>query len=663
MAETIPPEQRLWLEQNQRYLVARIACVRNALLPAGRTLADAPGSSDVARQESEEEFLASRAALPAPAAFDILSQRLGLSTFEQEILLACAGLELDRQLAQEFAATSDKPLCFAQLLAALPGSHWTALAPSAPLRRYGLIAIGAAPGLLHAPLQIEERALHFLIGVSYIEPRLRTVLSLVTPPDSLPPSLHALSLRLARGLFAPRDSASEVSGPVFLCGENLPTQLEVAATATRAVGMSLFRLDARAIPESSDEQLLLGRLCERECVLHGAALAVVCTDALPDERRYPAQRFCAGIELPTLVIARDAPRDHSGQVLRLRDRVPPAAEQRQLWSEALSGRIADHVEILPRILGHFQLNPSAIRSIAQAACADLAENPSADPAPILWDACRRYARASLGELCQRIEPEATWADLILPAPQLAILQDIAGQVRHQFKVYEQWGFARASRRGLGVSALFAGPSGTGKTLAAEVLASELQLDLYRIDLSQLVSKYIGETEKNLRRVFDAAEECGAVLLFDEADALFGKRSEVKDSHDRYANIEVSYLLQRMEAYRGLAILTSNLKSSLDSAFLRRIRFVVQFPFPSPEEREGLWRLALRSKAPSEGLDLGKLAQLNVAGGNIRTIALNAAFLAANAGEPLRMKHLLHAARAEYQKLEKLIAETEVQGWG
>jgi SpoVK/Ycf46/Vps4 family AAA+-type ATPase len=200
-------------------------------------------------------------------------------------------------------------------------------------------------------------------------------------------------------------------------------------------------------------------------------------------------------------------------------------------------------------------------------------------------------------------------------------------------------------------------------MAAEVLARELRLDLYRIDLSQVVSKYIGETEKNLRRVFDAAEGGGAILLFDEADALFGKRSEIKDSHDRYANIEVSYLLQRMETYRGLAVLTTNLKSALDPAFLRRLRFVVSFPFPDAAQREEIWRRVFPVLTPTEGLDPGRLARLNVAGGTIRNIALHAAFLAADAHEPVRMSHVLRAARGEYAKLEKTLTEAEIGGWG
>jgi SpoVK/Ycf46/Vps4 family AAA+-type ATPase len=199
-------------------------------------------------------------------------------------------------------------------------------------------------------------------------------------------------------------------------------------------------------------------------------------------------------------------------------------------------------------------------------------------------------------------------------------------------------------------------------MAAEVLANELRLDLFRIDLSAVVSKYIGETEKNLRRVFEAAEDGGAILLFDEADALFGKRSEVRDSHDRYANIEVSYLLQRMEDYRGLAILTTNMKEALDTAFLRRLRFMVEFPFPNAGQREEIWRRIFPSATPTSGLDYRKLAQLNISGGNIKNIALYAAFLAADTGEPVNMGHLLRAARVEYGKLETALTSAEIRGW-
>ena len=264
-------------------------------------------------------------------------------------------------------------------------------------------------------------------------------------------------------------------------------------------------------------------------------------------------------------------------------------------------------------------------------------------------------------MAQRIESQATWNDLVLPETETAVLHEIAANVHHRSTVYGSWGFG-VVERGQGITALFSGASGTGKTLAAEVLANALSLDLYRIDLSCVVSKYIGETEKNLRRVFDAAEHGGAILFFDEADALFGKRSEVKDSHDRYANIEISYLLQRMEAYRGLAILATNMKSALDSAFLRRLRFIVNFPFPDGEQRARIWRQIFPPSTPVETLDIGALARLSLAGGNIRNIALNAAFRAAETGNPVRMEYILRAVRGEYAKIDKPLTKAEMAGW-
>jgi SpoVK/Ycf46/Vps4 family AAA+-type ATPase len=276
----------------------------------------------------------------------------------------------------------------------------------------------------------------------------------------------------------------------------------------------------------------------------------------------------------------------------------------------------------------------------------------------LWQSCRLRAGRSLENLAQPITPCYDWADIVLPDDVQRQLWEIAQQVAQRHRVYENWGFGAKLSRGRGISALFAGPSGTGKTMAAEILARHLALDLYRIDLAGVVSKYIGETEKNLRRVFDAAEESGAVLFFDEADALFGKRSEVKDSHDRYANIEIDYLLQRMEDYRGLAILATNRKSQLDQAFLRRLRFLVDFPAPDTGLRLRIWQRVFPPGVQLDGLDYGLLARLDIPGGNIRNIAVNAAFLAVAAGCPVGMEQMMHAARREYAKIDKLPSEAE-----
>jgi len=370
--------------------------------------------------------------------------------------------------------------------------------------------------------------------------------------------------------------------------------------------------------------------------------------------------FLENVQGILLVSRREPLRARSRPIVRFDVYRPSLAEQKTLWQQALGHvfqQLNGHVE---RVVTQFNLGPRGI----QAASAELSARFADDNllGTRLWEACRIQARSRLDDLAQRLEPTAAWDDLVVSDAQHHILREIVAHVRQRAKVYDTWGFAGKGARGLGISALFTGASGTGKTLAGEVLANELKLDLYRIDLSSVVSKYIGETEKNLRRVFDAAEEGGAILLFDEADALFGKRSEVKDSHDRYANIEVSYLLQRMEAYRGLAILTTNLKEALDPAFLRRLRFVVQFPFPSGAQRAEIWRRIFPAETPTEGLDAVKLARLNVAGGNIRNIAINAAFLAAEAGEPVRMPHLLRAAKSEYAKLEKPLTEAEIGGW-
>jgi SpoVK/Ycf46/Vps4 family AAA+-type ATPase len=341
--------------------------------------------------------------------------------------------------------------------------------------------------------------------------------------------------------------------------------------------------------------------------------------------------------------------------------IPPREPQHDLerWRAALgpaARRLNGSVE---RAVWQFALDDVAL---AQAASAARAAVDTADAGRVLWNAARRQARRGLEALAPRIESQATWDDLVLPTRELETLRNVALHVRERHRVYREWGFAERSARGLGIAALFAGGSGTGKTLAAEVLANELELDLHRIDLARIVSKYIGETEKNLARVFEAAETSGAVLLFDEADALFGRRSEVRDSHDRYANIEVSYLLQRIETYRGLSILTTNLRQALDGAFARRLRFIVQFPFPDDNARRDIWSRVFPGAVPRAELDFAKLARLNLSGGHIRNIALNAAFLAAGCDQPVGMTHLRAAAEAEYAKLERAPPRTDLGDW-
>ena len=333
---------------------------------------------------------------------------------------------------------------------------------------------------------------------------------------------------------------------------------------------------------------------------------------------------------------------------------PNRAEQTDLWQQALGADADRYASAIVSVVDQFCLGASEIHDVAAALATDrdIEDRDVDDPAAALWRSCRTQSRPRLDGLAERIMSRATWRDLVLPDANLAALRAIVAQVRQRDQVYQKWGYERTGPRGLGVTALFSGPSGTGKTLAAEVVANELQLDLHRIDLSGVVSKYIGETEKNLQQVFDSAEAGGVVLLFDEADALFGKRSEVKDSHDRHANIEVGYLLQRMESYRGLAILTTNMRAAIDDAFLRRLRFAIEFPFPDTTQRAEIWRRSFPDDTPTEDLALEQLAEIQLCGGNIRNVSLNAAFLAADADQPVTMEHVLDAARAEFVKLER-----------
>jgi hypothetical protein len=629
-----------WTGANQRYLMADLGEVREAL---ERHAGDEPVTS---AQPALEE---AAAAMPSPPAIETLCTRFGLSPFERSVLLLCAGVELDASFGARFHPT------FSLALAALPGAHWSALTPAAPLRHWRLIEAGSGPVLTLAPLRIDERILHYLAGVEHIDERLAGLIEPLSAGAPLAPSHDALARRIA----AAWTRATDALPVVQLCGEDVAGHRAIATAACGMVGLRVAAASAQALPAAATELDGLMRLWRREAVLSGVALLIECHDLDADATRAAAiHRLMDGAACPLIVSTPERRRARHASILTLDVHKAPAREQRDLWREALRDVPVSLNGGIDALASQFDLTVSRVHAAAEDALASAREDLGA----ALWDACRLQARPRLDDLAQRIEPAATWHDLVLPETQLQPLHEMAAHVRRRARVYDEWDFASKGKRGLGISALFSGVSGTGKTMAAEVLANELRLDLYRIDLSAVVSKYIGETEKNLRRVFDAAEEGGAILLFDEADALFGKRSEVKDSHDRYANIEVSYLLQRMEAYRGLAILTTNLKSALDTAFLRRIRFIVHFPFPDTGQREEIWRRIFPDRTPTENLDAAKLARLNVAGGNIRSIALGAAFLAAESDEPVRMHHLLRAAQSEYAKLEKPLSDGEVRGW-
>ncbi len=649
-----------WTEANQRYLAAHLARVREALeRHAGTASEMTPEAAPVMEHDH-------------PAALETLCRLFDLSPFERDILLLCAGVELEAAFAPLCAAAQGDPgrdyPTFSLALAALPGAHWSALSPAGPLRTWQLIQVEPGRALTRCPLRIDERVLNYLVGVHHLDQRLAGLLRPLPAADGLVPSQQALAREIA-ATWAQAAGTGELP-VVQLCGPQVEGKRAVAAAACALLGLELYLLPLAALPADPGELDRLLRLWGREAALGEAALLIDC-DGMeqPDPARESAlARLVEASYGPLLLSSRERRGPWGRPALTYEVDKPSAAEQRALWQSVLGGDAAQLDGQVERLVTQFNLNAPLIAAAAQGALGRLASDPGEqrpDVAAVgaaLWEMCRLQARPQLDDLALRIEPAATWEDRVLPDEQRELLREICMHVRQRARVYEGWDFESKGKRGLGISALFAGLSGTGKTMAAEVLARELRLDLYRIDLSAVVSKYIGETEKNLRRVFDAAEAGGALLLFDEADALFGKRSEVKDSHDRYANIEVSYLLGRMEAYRGLAILTTNLKESLVAAFLRRIRFVVQFPFPDQAEREAIWRGIFPAATPTEGLDAARLAQLNVAGGDIRNIALKAAFLAAEAGQPVGMAHLLRAARHEYKKLERSLTGAEIRGW-
>ena len=653
--------QAAWIDVNHRYLTAALQEVRLALERHAAREVDAVSQGSAVSNSAD---MNSFAAEDRPA-LEVLCATFRLTTFERALLLLCAGIELDSQCAGLCARASGDPSrpwpTFSLALAALPEPHWRALTPNAPLRHWRLLELLTQPGvpLTTSQLRIDERILHYLTGLHHLDERLIGFIEPISPGEELVPSQRVIAQSIATAW-----SKAKGELPLLqICGADEFTRRTIATAGCVGAGLHCFAIGAETIPSNTSELEGLIRLWEREAALTSSALYVDAESIDLSDRRNEAvvRRFLERMRSPLLLSTTYRWRPLRRTTLSIDAQKPTAHEQRDIWEEAVGEEAAVQLNgQLGRLVAQFNLNGPAIRASVFEAVNNV--RPDNSLATELWNASRSQARLRLDDLAQRIEPIAKWQHLVLPLEELNQLREMGAHVAHRATVYDSWGFGAVSARGLGISALFAGSSGTGKTMAAEVLANALSMDLYRIDLSSVVSKYIGETEKNLRRVFDAAEEGGAILFFDEADALFGKRSEVKDSHDRYANIEINYLLQRMESYRGLAVLATNRKGDLDPAFLRRVRFVVNFPFPDIGLRAEIWRRIFPSATPTDGLDIGKLARLKVAGGNIRNIALHAAFLAADAGEAVQMKHLIAAAKAEYAKLERPMTEIEIGRW-
>lgn len=612
-----------------------------------------PVTQDDNAVRARDRYDAARAALKEegePAAIDHVSALFGLAPFDEDVLLAAMAPRIDAAFKalcgyahDRFDLTCATPHLVMDFFATEPDARaraWERLSPATPLRRFSLLNMGEGGLDVLARLEVDERVAGYLLG--------RTV------PDS---RVHAYLRPVAAG-FCPRRHHPAVSAfvaslvdvsptPVQIIGRRRSGRRAAAAALAARFGLGLAELDPRAVPADAQERRAAFSLLVREAHLSGFAVLI---DARPpaetgDEgvlrtARDVADAAISGLNAMVIVLTED------GAALRtpiatLRLPALEPADRAELWHGALPSAAPDAIDVVSE---QFALGPAEIAAVAAMTSATDAAGLSA--------ACRDVAGRGIGGLVRRIEPHFTWDDIVLPPAVRDDLQAVVAQVRHRAQVYRSWGFGRRLPRGRGVTALFSGPSGVGKTMAAEVVARELALDLCHVDLSGVVSKYIGETEKNLRHVFDAAESAGAVLFFDEADALFGKRSEVRDSHDRYANIEVSYLLQRMEAYSGLAILATNMKSHLDSAFMRRLRYLIDLPFPDFALRRMIWQRSFPREAPAEDLDFDALAGLEIAGGNITVIAVNAAFLAAAEGAGIRMEHVARAARAEFRKLDK-----------
>ena len=682
-----------WDDENTRYLSAAVARIRMLLEVRGATPPPPATAADPARPwlqrlrrnaqggpTSEPQVLrlgsavgddtspdaSSSDAKPeeaAPPALLTLTRRLGLTRFEQDVLLLCVAAELDSSVAALCARaqgdTARPHPTFALALSLFPDPAWDALSPERPLRHWRLIEINQPGGqsLTGSALRADEWVVNYLKGLVYLDDRLTPLVAPLpfTAGAEAPESQRAHVVTI---LAALKQMPAEEHAPVIqLVGADPVSKYLVAGLVCDAVGGRAFRLSANLLPAAAADLESFARLWQRASLLMPVVLYVDAEAAAGEGgdggSATAVNRLLVRLDAMVFLDTREPWPGLPRHPVTVEVAKPTPAEQRAAWEAALGAGAGDAPAALA---GQFNLNLDSIDNIARRS--QTAAQGGTPEIGGLWDACLKQTRPRFDAMAQRVEPKAGWDDIVVAPADEALLRQIADQVGQRNKVYQEWGFDRKMSRGLGITALFSGESGTGKTMAAEVLANHLRLGLYRVDLSATVSKYIGQTEKNLRRLFDAAEDGGAILFFDEADALFGKRSEVRDSHDRYANIEVNYLLQRMESYSGLAILATNMKSALDPAFLRRLRFVINFQFPGVPERKAMWQKAFPPQTPVSELDYDRLARLNLTGGHIAVVALNAAFVAARSNGAVTMPVVLDAARAEFRKLERPIHEPD-----
>jgi hypothetical protein len=637
--------------------------------------------SELAQQQLEESPL-----MPA-ARLAHLACLYELSPFEQDALMICLAPDADLRYERLYGylqddATRRRPTVDLVLRLLCESfeertAHRALLGPGSRLVTSGLLSLAdestrGAP-LLARALRVDERVAEFLLGSDEMDSRLASIAQLyrggLATTTPLPADTQERLLTLLRTGPVPE---AVTRGPVlYLQGAIGMGKSAILRALCVLAERPLLLVDVPALladPHSAEAL----PLAAREAELQGAVLGLDAIDLLlastPDRvsQQDQLREVLRTRQGPTVLLGalRWEPAAWAPESTALHVELPqpsPRARANQ-WLRHVNEEEISESEVT-ELAERYHLDDAALAAVAASARGRAAWEGRARPTyDDLRAAARAIATPPLEGLANRVEPRYAWDDIVLPSDGMTQLRDVCARARFQTTVLGRWGYGRKHVRRGGTTALFAGPPGTGKTMAAEIVSGDLGLDLYRIELSAVVSKYIGETEKNLEQIFHVADQGDAVLLFDEADAIFGKRSEVRDAHDRYANLEVSYLLQRLERYAGLAILTTNMRANIDEAFLRRLDCVIEFPVPEEPERLGIWRLALPAEAPvGADVDLAFLARkYKLAGGHIRNIALGAAFLAAAAGDSITMKYLVRATRREYQKLGKLVGEQDFE---
>ena len=617
-----------------------------------------------------------------------LTHLFRLIPFDIDVLLICLTSEFDLRYEQLYAylqddVTKKRPSVDLVLNLLCPSFEAKLAARERfssefPLLKHHLLHLFDDPSYQNPPLlskclKVDECVVNYLFGSDEIDTRLQTCARLSVPQTCLDDLFLPTDVKGRLAVLTRKKWANDGGMIFYFQGPYGVGKQSTAEALCHELGIGLLNIDGERLLNteglSFDKAV---RLTEREALLQGAALYWNGFDALlADDKRAFLDMLLRQLEgrKGLTFLAGDTtwePMDalHELPFVRIEFSRPTYTELVQLWGRSLddNATLASDAN-LKDVAGKFRFSGGQIRDAA-ATARNLARWRDPENGIVtmtdLHSACRLQSNRKLVTLAQKITPHYKWDDIVLPSDRLEQLKEICNYVKYRSLVYDEWGFDSKLSMGKGLNALFAGPSGTGKTMAAEIMAGELGLDLYKIDLSSVVSKYIGETEKNLARIFAEAETSNSILFFDEADALFGRRSEVRDSHDRYANIEISYLLQKMEEYVGVVILATNFRRNMDDAFVRRMHFTIEFSFPNENDRRRIWERIWPDDMPrSPELDLNFMAdRFEVAGGSIRNIALAAAFLAADDGRVVNISHLIRATQREYQKMGKVMMGDE-----